>query len=162
MFSRDTSEFSPASLPAHGSNRFQGVTSCGPVTQATGAEWAGSGPVECTEREILHGERRTRVITLRNKSNTLKYENQAERWTTLGVKTFFCHSDVWRLTWSGKRERLLARWVQRHSFFLHTKVKELYLTHKQTKTKRSEVSVEATALLKQTKSNTAIKIAELS
>ncbi|KAM9440845.1 tumor necrosis factor receptor superfamily member 27 isoform 2-T2 [Clarias gariepinus] len=54
-------EFVPASLPVGNSALFSDSTSCGVITQATGSRggglwWAGHGPVECTEREILHGE----------------------------------------------------------------------------------------------------------
>lgn len=60
------SEFTPSSHPAEHSALFSDITSCGVVTQATeshegGWEWAGHCPVECTEREILNGERRTPV-----------------------------------------------------------------------------------------------------
>ncbi|XP_017316244.1 tumor necrosis factor receptor superfamily member 27 isoform X1 [Ictalurus punctatus] len=51
-------------LPAARGALFSDITSCAVVTQATGSHdgwsgWAGHGPVECTEREILHGEKRT-------------------------------------------------------------------------------------------------------
>ncbi|MCI4394730.1 hypothetical protein PGIGA_G00172190 [Pangasianodon gigas] len=57
-------DFTPASLPAEHSALFSDITSCGVVGQATGSHGGGSGgaghgPVECTEREILHGEKRT-------------------------------------------------------------------------------------------------------
>ncbi|XP_060768268.1 tumor necrosis factor receptor superfamily member 27 isoform X2 [Neoarius graeffei] len=55
-------EFTATSLPA-GHSTLSDITSCRVVTQVTGSHdgasgWAGHGPVECTEREILHGEKR--------------------------------------------------------------------------------------------------------
>ncbi|GAA6077046.1 tumor necrosis factor receptor superfamily member 27 isoform X1, partial [Tachysurus ichikawai] len=53
-----------ASLPVERSTLFSDITSCGVITQVTGSHHSGSGraahgPVECTEREILHGHKRT-------------------------------------------------------------------------------------------------------
>ncbi|KAK3527670.1 hypothetical protein QTP86_031356, partial [Hemibagrus guttatus] len=57
-------DVSASSLPVEHSTLFSDITSCRVITQATeshhrGSVWAGHGPVECTEREILHGEKRT-------------------------------------------------------------------------------------------------------
>ncbi|KAK2816714.1 hypothetical protein Q7C36_022985 [Tachysurus vachellii] len=57
-------DLTAASLPVERSTLFSDITSCGVIAQATGSHHSGSGraahgPVECTEREILHGQKRT-------------------------------------------------------------------------------------------------------
>ncbi|KAF5886473.1 tumor necrosis factor receptor superfamily member 27-like, partial [Clarias magur] len=59
-------ELIPASLPVGNSALCGDITTCGVITQATGCHggglwWTAHGPVECTEREMLHGENRVLI-----------------------------------------------------------------------------------------------------
>lgn len=81
-------DFTSASLPVEHSAPFSDITSCGLITQVTGSHhsgsiWAGHGPVECTEREILHGEKWTLTSEVLRVAENTSSSSQGE-----GLRTF--------------------------------------------------------------------------